>query len=81
MLRSKELPPTSVGGASHAHDAAGAAVVAVQYPVDLQSQLLGDVGRIIRTRLRRNREPAEIFFLETGLPKRITDRVGVIPKD
>src|SRR6185503_9440417 len=64
----------------HAHDAAGAAVVAVQHPVDFEPQLLGHVRRIIRARLRRDRESAQILLVQPGLPQRVTNRLGVVPK-
>ncbi len=52
---------------SDAHDAARAAVVAVQYPIDFQAQLFRHVRRIVRTRLGRDRKSANLFFIDPGL--------------
>ena len=64
--------------APDAHHAAGAAVIAVQHPVDFQSQLLRHVRRIVGTRLRGNRKSANLFFIEPRLFQRGANRIGVI---
>ena len=64
--------------AAHRADTAGAAIVGVEHPVELESQLFRHMGRGVRTRLRRDRQAVDVFFLEPGLIQRRANRRRIL---
>ena len=56
-----------IRGAAYGANAARTAIVGVKHPIELEAQLLRDVRRRVGTRLGRDRQAIDIFFLQAGL--------------
>jgi ABC-type nitrate/sulfonate/bicarbonate transport system permease component len=57
---------------------AGAAAVAVQYPVQFEAQLLGHVGRIVGARLGHHGEAVDLLLGDPRLGHGVLHRLGVV---